>query len=200
MTTFLLIRHGDTDAVGKLMAGWAPGWHLNARGREQAQQLARHLEKVPIRAVYTSPLERAIETAEPIALRHALEARRVDALGELRVGEWQGLTMAELDERQDWKRFNTFRSGTRAPGGEHMLEAQTRMVQQIGCLRDLHREETVAVVSHGDPLRAVIAYFLGVSLDLAQRIEISPASVTVLRLHEWGAAFACINHTGEVPA
>ena len=150
--------------------------------------------------MYTSPLERAVETAEPIAERHGLTPRHVDALGEIHIGDWQGLPMSELDTRDDWRRFNAFRSGTRAPRGELMIEAQTRMVQEIERLYEEHTDETVAVVSHGDPVRALIAYFLGVPIDLAMRIEISPASVSVLQLDEWGAKLLCLNHTGEVPA
>lgn len=198
MTTFLLIRHGETDAIGKLMAGWTPGWHLNRNGKEQAERLARRLANVQIRAVYTSPLERAIETAEPIARSRGLELQRMETIGEIRIGEWQGLTMGELDCRDDWRRFNTFRSGTRAPGGELMLETQTRMVRQLEELHARHPDDTVAVVSHGDPLRSAIAYYLGVPLDMVLRLEVSPASVSVLQLHGWGARVLAVNETGDV--
>ncbi len=123
----------------------------------------------------------------------------MEELGEIRLGEWQGLTIQELDQRDDWKRFNTFRSGTPAPGGELMLETQARMVRQLLQLRQKHPTGTVAVVSHGDPLRAVLAFFLGIPLDFVLRFEISPASVSVVQLHEWGARVLCINHTGELP-
>jgi probable phosphoglycerate mutase len=182
------------------MAGWQPGWHLNARGREQAEQLAERLAKIPIRAVYTSPLERAIETAELIARAHGLEPQPVDALGEIRLGEWEGCLLAELDRREDWRRFNRFRGATRAPGGEHAIEVQTRMVQQIEIIRARHPNETIAVVSHADPLRALIAYFIGVHIDLSHRLEIAPASMSALQVHDWGARLLCLNHTGGVPA
>src|SRR5688572_27882304 len=131
MTTFLLIRHGETDAIGKSLMGWAPGWRLNNRGKAQAEQLALRLSRLPIRAVYTSPLERAVETAEPIASSHGLTPHVVDDFGEMRFGEWEGLTFEELDRREDWRQFNTVRSRMRAPGGEMMIETQTRMVRQI---------------------------------------------------------------------
>jgi len=199
MTTFLLIRHGDTDAIGSVMAGWAPGWHLNPRGRQRAEKLAERLAGVAIRAVYTSPLERAIETAEPIARRHGLEPQHVPEIGEIHLGEWQGLTMQELDKREDWRRFNTFRSGTRAPGGELMLETQTRMVRQLDRLCAKHPDEIVALVSHGDPLRSALAYFLGIPLDLVLRFEVSPASLSIVQVHDWGARVLCLNDTGELP-
>jgi len=154
---------------------------------------------VAIRAVYTSPLERAIETAEPIARRHGLEPQHVPEIGEIHLGEWQGLTMQELDKREDWRRFNTFRSGTRAPGGELMLETQTRMVRQLDRLCAKHPDEIVALVSHGDPLRSALAYFLGIPLDLVLRFEVSPASLSIVQIHDWGARVLCLNDTGEVP-
>jgi probable phosphoglycerate mutase len=154
---------------------------------------------VKLRAIYTSPLERAIETAEPIARKHGLQPQRVEALGEIRVGEWEGLAIADLDRREDFRRFNTFRSGVRPPGGEMMIEAQVRMVQELDRLRLRHPDETVAVVSHGDPLRAVIAHFLGTSLDSVLRMEVSPASLSVIQVHEWGARVMCVNQTEEVP-
>jgi len=154
---------------------------------------------VAIRAVYTSPLERAIETAEPIARRQGLEFQQVPEIGEIHIGEWQGLTMQELDKREDWRRFNTFRSGTRAPGGELMLETQTRMVRQLDRLCAKHPDEIVALVSHGDPLRSALAYFLGIPLDLVLRFEVSPASLSIVQIHDWGARVLCLNDTGEVP-
>src|SRR5262249_46036793 len=122
MTTFLLIRHGDTDAVGKVLAGWSPGWHLNHHGQCQGKRLSERLKTMRIGAVYTSPLERAVETAEPIARLHRLDVQKAEELGEMRIGEWEGLPFAELDAREDWRAFNTFRTGVRPPGGELMIE------------------------------------------------------------------------------
>jgi broad specificity phosphatase PhoE len=198
MTTFLLIRHGQTDAVGKVMAGWAPGWHLNAAGELQAKQLAQRLSGLPIRAIYSSPLERALETAAPIAETHGLAPETVAGLGELHVGEWQGTSFEELEKQSRWRDFNSTRGSVRAPGGELMLETQVRMVQEMERMAQRHDGELVAVVSHGDPLRSVIAHALGISLDLMLRFEISPGSVSVL---EWGGAprVLCLNSTGELP-
>ncbi len=179
--------------------GWAPGWHLNSNGKQQVEKLARRLQHLPIRAVYTSPLERALETAEPIARTRRLAPIPMQDLGELHFGEWEGLTMAELECCEQWKRFNVYRSGTRCPGGELMVEAQMRMVQRLNCLCGTHPGEMVAVVSHGDPLRSVIAHHLGISLDLLQRFEISPASVSIVEAGEWGPRLLCLNQMGELP-
>ncbi|PWU07211.1 MAG: phosphoglycerate mutase [Terriglobia bacterium] len=161
--------------------------------------LAQRLASTEIKAVYTSPLERAIETAEPIARKHGLDVRRVQGLGEISIGGWQGLEIAELDRHEDWRRFNTFRSGVRAPGGELMIETQARMIREIDSIRVRHPADTVAVVSHGDPLRSVIAYFLGISLDLVLRMELSTGSLTIVQLDTGNARVLCINQTEEVP-
>src|SRR5438067_4319014 len=134
MITFFLIRHGDTDALGKTLAGWRPGWHLSSNGRAQADRLAQKLARFPISAIHTSPLERAEETAEPIAALHKLELLRSNEIGEVHMGSWEGLPFEDLEQREDWRRFHAFRSGSRAPGGESMLEVQARMMRHIECL------------------------------------------------------------------
>jgi broad specificity phosphatase PhoE len=196
MTTFLLIRHGETDAVGRSIMGWAPGWHLNENGRRQVERLATRLSKLSIQAVYTSPLERAVETAKAIADAHELEPQPDDDFGEFHAGEWQGVSLEELSRRDDWRRFNTIRSLTRAPGGEIAIETQARVVRKIHELAGRHDGGTVAVVSHGDPLRAGIAYFLGIPLDMLLRFEVHPASLSVVELGEWGSKVLCVNDRG----
>jgi broad specificity phosphatase PhoE len=199
MTTFLLIRHGETDAVGNRIMGWTPGRNLNAAGRAQAERLSSRLAQLPIRAIYTSPLERAIETAEAIAKPHALEPQRDEELGEVRFGSWEGLTIAELQQRKDFRKYNLFRSGARPPGGgELMIEVQSRMVREVVRLAEQHPEETVALVSHGDPLRAVVAWCLGIPLDLLLRFELGTASVSVVELAEWGPRVMSLNVTEAI--
>jgi broad specificity phosphatase PhoE len=134
MTTLLLIRHGETDAVGKSIMGWQPGWRLNQKGREQVEKLNLRLANLPIRAIYTSPLERAIETAMPIASQHGISVQRLEDLGEMQFGQWEGVNLNQLEEREQWRRFNTFRSGVRPPGGELMVETQARMIRRLECV------------------------------------------------------------------
>jgi probable phosphoglycerate mutase len=179
--------------------GWAPGWHLNETGRRQVERLAERLKALPIQAIYTSPLERAVETAQEIARRHDLEVHPDPAFGEFHAGEWQGQPIPELDKRDDWRRFNTFRSGTRAPGGEIAIETQARFVTKLHELSVRYRDQTVAIVSHGDPLRCGLAYFLGMPLDFLLRFEVHPASLSVVELGDWGAKVLCINdRSGEL--
>ncbi len=193
MTTFLLIRHGETDELGKALSGRRPGVSINAAGRRQAQQLAERLAGEGITAVYSGPLQRVRETATPLAERLGLEVRTAAELDEIDLGEWSGQSFDALSGRDDWHRFNTVRSCTRAPGGELMLEVQARAVAFLQRLRGERPHETLALVTHSDVIKAVLTYFLGIPLDLAQRLEISPASVSVLALEEWGARVLCVN-------
>jgi broad specificity phosphatase PhoE len=199
MTTLLIVRHGQTDANGQLLAGWKPGWHLNPRGKQQAERLAERLANLPLAAVYASPLERAIETAGPIARRHSLSPIAVDDLGEWRQGEWEGKTFAELADREDWQSFNAWRSSVRPPGGELMIESQARMIRQLDCLTRRHPNQHIALVSHGDPLRALFAHCLGIPLDNLLRFEISPGSLSILQASEWGYRVLCLNQTEDLP-
>jgi probable phosphoglycerate mutase len=139
-----------------------------------------------------------METAEPIAEWHALTPQCREALQEFHFGEWEGRSIEALDQDGDWRRFNAYRSSVRAPGGELMLETQTRMIAQLDCIRKQHPGATVAVVSHADPLRSVLAHYLGVPLDLLLRFEISPASVSVVQTDDWNARVLCLNQTGDL--
>ena len=193
MTTIFLIRHAETDAVGKWIAGWTPGVHLNRVGVTQADRLADRLATTQIRAIYSSPLERAIETAQPLATRLRLPIVEREPLGEIHFGNWTARALAELDADPEWRLFNSFRSAHRIPGGESMLEVQSRLVSELTCLAQRHPDETIAAVSHGDVIRAAVAHYLGAPLDLIVRFEISPASVTTLRLSEETAVLLCLN-------
>jgi probable phosphomutase (TIGR03848 family) len=199
MTTLLLIRHGETDAAGKVLAGWMPGWHLNTVGRMQVQRLAQRLSRRRVRSVYTSPLERTLETAEIIAAELGLTPRIADDLGEMRVGAWEGRLISELDEMDEWRTYNAHRASARPPGGELLAEVQARMVREVDHLREKHPGETVAVVSHGDPLRSLLCHCLGVPLDLISRFEVFPGSVSVVESAAWGPRVLCLNETGALP-
>jgi|SRR4051794_10953983 broad specificity phosphatase PhoE len=199
MTTFLLVRHGETDAVGRFLTGWKTGCHLNDRGKLQVSRLAQSLLGLAMQAIYTSPLERAVETAEILGKPQGLSPVIRDDLGELRFGEWEGKTFEELSQDRMWASFNTTRSLVRAPGGELMIETQTRMIREIESLRDRHQNETVAVVSHLDPLRSLLAHCLGMPLDLLLRFEMNPGSVSLLRYFEDQPVVLCMNHMGELP-
>src|SRR4029079_19330524 len=143
MTTFLLIRHGINDLVDRAIAGWMPGVHLNQEGRTQAERLAERVGDARIAAIYSSPLERACETAEPIGRRRGLPVQICPGVGEIQFGDWTGHSLERLADAPRWRQFNSFRSGTRAPGGELMLEVQARTVAELERLGEQHPEETV---------------------------------------------------------
>lgn len=193
MTTFHLIRHGEKDADEQLIVGRTGGIHLNARGREQAAAIAERLRECPIRHVFSSPLERARETAAPLARARGVEVQVLEGLHEFDFGEWSGMSQQALRSLPEWRGFNSFRSGARPPGGEAMLEVQVRFVREMMRLGKEFPNDQIALVSHGDPLRAAVCYFLGMPLDLFQRIEISVASISVLTMDEQGAQLLWLN-------
>jgi broad specificity phosphatase PhoE len=176
--------------------GWLPEMHLNADGKQQARRLADRLTNAPLDAIYSSPLDRSMETAQELAGPRQLPILRSEAAGEVHMGEWTGLSFDQLETRSEWKRFNTVRSLSRIPGGELMLETQARIVSELEKLRGRHPGQSVAVISHGDVIKAAVAYFLGTPLDLFHRIEISPASVSVVGLSDNGPHVQRVNDTG----
>jgi probable phosphomutase (TIGR03848 family) len=196
----LLVRHALNDWVGKRLAGWTPGVHLNDEGRAQAASLAQRLAAVPLTAVYSSPLERTLETAQPLAEAHGLTVEVREALGEVRAGDWTGRDLKELKEEDLWPVVQVYPGGARFPGGESMREVQARMVAQLDTIREAHPGQTVAVVSHSDPIKMVVAYYAGLPLDLFQRLSISPASVTAFTFTRFGPRLVCMNHTESLPS
>lgn len=198
MTRFLLIRHAMTDSVGKRASGRMANVHLNDQGHMQAQLLAERLAGLPITGIYSSPLERATETAEPLAKLLNLVTEVNEHFLELDFGDWTNRSFEQLEKEPAFRYFNAFRSCTRVPGGELMLEAQTRMITGLQKLGLQHNNETVAVISHSDLIRATIAYYAGIHLDMFQRIEISPASVSIVEVYEETTRIQLINHTGPI--
>jgi probable phosphomutase (TIGR03848 family) len=197
MTTFVLIRHADHALLGHTIAGRAPGVRLSPEGVREVEALAARLEGSSIRALYSSPLERARETAAPIAARLRLEVQIADELNEIDFGEWTNRTLADLRELEEWRRFNMFRSGSPIPGGETMVEVQGRMLRLVERLCARHPGQTVALISHGDVIKAALAHYLGVPLDLFRRIEISPASISIVRMERSGPEVLLINGGAE---
>jgi probable phosphoglycerate mutase len=192
MAYFYLVRHGHNDYLGKALAGRLPNVHLNEQGKADAERVAEALASKGIQRIISSPLERARETALPLARKLNLEIEIDEGILEIGFGDWTGKTMAELDQSEHWSRFNTYRSGTRIPSGEHMIEVQTRVVAALDQLR-AQPANCLALFSHGDPIRLALAYYLGVPLDLFTRIEISPGSYSLLRVEDWGAQILCMN-------
>jgi probable phosphoglycerate mutase len=191
----LLIRHGENEFVktGK-MAGRLPGVHLNERGRQQAAELAKALADVRLKAIYASPLERAVETAEPIAEGRKLEIQLRPDLMDNDIGKWQGRTLKQLRRLKKWKVVQQAPSRFTFPEGESFLQTQTRVATTLDEIAASHRQkDIVAVVFHADPIKLAVAHYLGMPLDQFQRLGCDTGSVTVLYVSEMGAHLIKLN-------
>lgn len=184
MTTFYLVRHGSCDGLGEIIWGRTAGIYLNADGKAEAQQLADSFKQVQLDAIYSSPLERARETAEVIARVTNLEVKESLAFNEIDFGEWSGQSLAALDRDDRWHRFNTRRNITRIPGGELFLEVQARAIFELERLSRHHAGGRVVIVSHADVIKSVLGYVGGTPVDEIQQMEIWPCSVSIVALDE----------------
>lgn len=200
MTLLLLIRHGMTDATGERLTGWTPGIHLSEHGREQAERLAERLARVPVAAVYSSPLERCRETATPLAAARDLRVRAREDLGEVRFGAWTGRSLKQLARTRLWRSVQDAPSSVRFPGGESLAEVQERMIRELRRIAEAHPNATVAVFSHGDPIRLAVAHFAGMHADLSQRLAIETASVSVVAVADGIPRVLKMNDTGDLAA
>lgn len=182
MPLLLLVRHGENDysKTGKL-AGRLPGVSLNERGRKEAEELGKALASVPLAAVYSSPLERAVETAEPIAKARGLQVIQVAGLLEADVGEWQGKSLRRLALSKYWRIVQGAPSRARHPGGESFAETQVRVVSALEEICSKHKDrDLIACVFHADPIRLAVAHYIGMPLDHFQRLRCDTGSVTLL--------------------
>jgi probable phosphoglycerate mutase len=200
MSRFLLIRHAAVELAAHIIGGRSPGIHLSVVGHEQARRLALTLRAASIRAIYASPRERARETAQAIAEQRRIPVETAPELDEIDYGHWTGLSMKELSARPQWEAFNTARSCTRVPGGELIAEVQARVATFIARLHAQQATGSVLLVSHCDVIRAALAYYLSFPLDLMLRLEINPASVSIVELTPAGPSIMCVNYTENLPS
>jgi probable phosphoglycerate mutase len=196
-TLILLVRHGQTPTTGKILPGRAAGLHLADAGVQQAHRVAERIAELPrIDAIYTSPLERARETAAPIA--KALKQRvKIDkGLLECDFGDWTGAELGKLMKKPEWSTVQKAPSTFRFPNGESFTEMQTRMVTALDRIRAAHPGGTVVCVSHADPIKAAVAHAMGTHLDLFQRIVIGTCSVSAVAYSPHGPIVLTVNSTG----
>ena len=197
-TLILLVRHGQTPTTGTVLPGRAPGLHLSERGRAQADAVAERLSGLPVHAIYSSPLERARETAEPSAARAGLTISEDAGLLECDFGDWTGAALAGLTGLPEWQTVQHNPSAFRFPNGEGFSGMQARIVGTLDALRAAHPGAVVVCFSHADPIKAAVAHALGTHLDLFQRIMISPASVSAISYADGQApAVLMVNSTSE---
>ena len=184
MTTILLIRHAVNDFVktGKL-AGWTPGVHLNEEGQAQAEALGQRLADARLDHIYASPIDRTMETAQAIAKFHDhLTVEENTDIGEVRYGDWEGKKIDDLRNRKMWDVVQEYPSRAYFPNGDTMRGVQVRIVNAIEGFVQKHPNQTIALVFHADLIKMALTHYLGMHLDVFQRIVISPASISTLHL------------------
>jgi probable phosphoglycerate mutase len=197
-TTVLFVRHGQTPTTGAVLPGRAKGLHLADAGKEQAEKVAERLKALKtIDAIYASPLERTRETAAPIAKARGLKVVADKGLLECDFGEWTGRQLKDLMKLPEWATVQRYPSGFRFPGGESFAEMQARITGAVAALVGRHPGGTIVCVSHADPIKAAVASALGTHLDLFQRINISPCSITTIAYGPGGPAVLNVNSTAS---
>jgi broad specificity phosphatase PhoE len=177
----------------RALAGRLPDVHLNEQGRAEAQRVAERLSSKPIRHVFSSPMDRARETAEPLARVLGLPVQISEAINEVDFGDWQGQQMTVLNADERWRRWTQFRGEHQLPRGEFMIGIQARVVSEMIRLKDQFPGEHIALVSHGDPIRAALCHWLGIPLDFMVRFEVAPGSVSIVNLSDDGVVVQGMN-------
>ena len=202
MTLVLLVRHGLTATTGNVLTGWTPGIPLDDRGREQARALAARLAPVQLDAIITSPLERCRQTAEAIAALgegRPLAMREDERFGECHYGDWTGQPLKRLAREPLWRVVQTHPGAARFPGadGESIMDMQYRAVSAVRDWNErLGAHAVYLVCSHGDVIKSVIADGLGMHLDMLQRIQVDPCSLTAIRYTPLRPFVQRMNDTG----
>jgi probable phosphomutase (TIGR03848 family) len=193
VTTFHLIRHGEHTLLGRVLVGRMPGVGLSERGRAEANWLAARLAEERIDALCASPMQRTRETAAIIAEKLRLPILCRDDVIELDYGEWTGATFDSVRDDPRWQLWSRHRSIAILPGGESMRAVQQRVVAALFDLHAAYPDERIAIVSHGDVIRAALLFALGMPLDFYARIEVAPASLSTIRLDATGIRVLAIN-------
>jgi len=198
MTTLFLIRHGVTAVTGSRLYGRTPGIHLDERGRRQAAALVERFEGVRLTALYSSPLERCVETMEPLAEARGLEVRTSEALIEMDAGTWTGRTLRSLQRLKLWETVQGNPSRFSFPRGESFVDAEARVLDEVERIVARHPRGRIAVGTHGDLVRVLISHYTGAHLDQFQRVTAEPASVSVVHLGEGVPRILLVNDTGSL--
>lgn len=196
MNTFIFIRHGESTAID-YVAG-RTGVTLSEKGKKEAEQSANVLSKIKINRLIASPLQRTMETAGYISKATGLNIETFEDFIEIEFGDWTGRTFEDLRNEKAWNNWNSFRSGCIVPNGESIIQVQARMITGLNKLINKYPGETIAIVSHGDPIRTVFLYYLGMPIDMILRIKINTASISVLKLSEGSASVLCYNYTPDI--
>lgn len=187
-----LVRHATHLDFGRRLTGRSPGVRLSPKGEREAAALARLLSRESLSEVQTSPRERARATADVVGQGSGAPVQVVDALDEIDFGDWTGAEFALLGGPL-WDDWNTRRSSARCPGGESMAEAAERIGRHLDRLAATRSGARIALVTHADMIRGLVARVLGLPLDNLLRFEIDPASVSRIEAGAWGARVLSLN-------
>jgi probable phosphomutase (TIGR03848 family) len=193
--TLFLIRHGLTPTTGRVLYGRADGISLDDRGRAEAERLAERFGHVRLTAIYSSPLQRCVETVQPLAAAQRLPIVEREDLIEMDAGTWTGKTLTSLRRRTAWKDVQV-PSSFRFPGGESFLEAHERVVTEFQGIARRHRRGRVAIATHGDIVRLLLGHLCGIPMDLFQRLVVETASVSAVQMEGDVPRVMLVNDTG----
>jgi broad specificity phosphatase PhoE len=193
MTQFFLIRHASHDLLGNTLAGRTPGLSINARGQAEIRELATRFHDQKVHAIYSSPQSRCLETATPLAESLSLPVRTNEAINEIDFGAWTGRSFQSLQLEPEWMIWVHYRSSARIPHGETIQRVQHRVIQEMEALVKTHRDQTVILMSHADVIKTALAHCLGSTLDLLERFEIAPCSVSTIAMGDDWAQVRSLN-------
>ena len=181
MKTVLLLRHARSTAnAAGVLAGRMPGVQLDVVGIAQAEQLADCLKDLSIEFIVHSDLERTKQTVSPLASASGITLREDQRLTECDYGDWSGKELKELSSEPLWKSIQSTPSSVTFPGGEAMIDMQSRAVAALNFWME-EATSLFAICSHGDVLKSLVAHAIGLPLDNFQGLHVSPASITVLQ-------------------
>jgi len=200
-TTIYLVRNGATDFSRDHRIAGRRDISLNAQGRAQAEDVATRLAKIPVTEVLSSPLPRAVETAQAIAQPHGVDVARDPRLVDFHAGIWEGLTFAELSVREDYRSFIADPLASGSPAGARIADARDRMVASLEqSLEDNELGAHIVIVSHAGPLRVIVAHYLGMNAGHYHRLRVSTGSISVLRFSSSDGAprLLALNCLGDV--
>jgi probable phosphomutase (TIGR03848 family) len=198
VTVFYLVRHGVTPHTGHRLSGRMPGVHLSEEGLAQARTAADYLGPVRFDAVYSSPIDRCRETAQEIVRGRKMRVKVRPGLSETEYGRWTNRSFKSLQKVRAWRVVHRWPSAVRFPEGESLRDVQLRAVEEIETLRREHPRGRVCCVSHSDAIKLIVTHYLGLHIDMVQRFNIAPASVTVLNVTDAGAVLLAL-HAGADP-
>ena len=204
MTRILLLRHAHSVANEKgILAGRTLGISLSEKGEKQALEVAARLQGITFSQIRISPMERCSKTVAPLISQFPKSASKKvkieieEDIVEVDYGKWTGKKLAVLSKDKSWKIVQDTPSAMYFPGGEGLLDVQSRAMRALNSIAKSSGSEAKMLVSHGDVIKAIVASVLGTHLDHFQKIVIDPASITVLDFNGKDFRVLTLNNTSS---